>query len=134
MTFLRCAFRCDLCLKKLQNGHHQHVHNINIQSSQGILDTPLFNGIFLLRYYIQNQLQLYLLHCGLEGARVRNDRSCQCNSGFEVLLYKVHPELVKKLGYFAFMLNPLVLAHPSKISAEQQRVLLERSAEQRGTG
>lgn len=29
MTFLRCAFRCDLCLKKLQNGHHQCVCDIN---------------------------------------------------------------------------------------------------------
>ena len=51
-----------------------------------------------------------------------------------MLLYKVHPKLVKTFafGCFAFVLNPLALAHLSKISAQQQKVLLGTSSEQRG--
>lgn len=53
-----------------------------------------------------------------------------------MLLYMVRPKLVKVFGFgcFAFVLNPSVLAHPSKVSAERQRLLLERSSEQRGMG
>lgn len=68
---------------------------------------------------------------------LRSSLSKECSQlPMQFWFWSAAANLAKTLGFgcFAFVLNPSVLAHLSKSSAEQQGVLLESSSEQRGMG